>query len=125
MSANPDLKECHIDKAESSLVEFVAAIKQSFEDHRAELSKMPHENTADWAKNLLRSSQDVKCPDACRQQLIEDLRGFVKDVRKVFTKYERDLNSIPVDPIIQAGQVLLDRSGYEPPRSIPPRRMSP
>lgn len=127
MSTNPDLKECHIDKAQSSLVDFVATMKESFETNRKDLSGMANVDTCEWAKNLLRSSQDVKCQDVDRQKLIDDLRAFVKDVRKAFSKHQGDLGAIQVDPMIDAGRGLLERSGYEPPPrvSTPSRRMSP
>lgn len=126
MSANPDLRVCHIEKAEKSLVEFVAEMRASFDRHRNNLGAIAHEQAADWARNILRSSQDVKSPDAAQQERIEDLREFVKDIRKVFTKHGNSMHEVKPGPIIEQADALLDRAGcVEAPQPLPSRRMSP
>ena len=128
MSANPDLRVCHIEKAEKSLVDFVAEMRVSFEQHRNDLSAIPHEQAADWARNILRSSQDVKSPDEAQQGFIEELREFVKEIRKVFTKHGNSMHEVKPDPIIEHASALLTRAGYVETRTPfvppPPRRMS-
>ena len=115
MSANPDFKQCLIDKTQASLVDFVAGIQDAFRANENDLNDIPIDSTVDWARNVLRSSQDVKSPDPVRQALIDDLREFVKDIRKCFTKNANDLNDIPFSFVDDNATALLDRAGYVAP----------
>lgn len=109
MSANPNLKECRVDKAQDALADFVREIKSAFEINGDDLNNIPVDSTVDWSKSLLQGTQDVKSPDTERQALIDDLRHFVKDIRKAFTKHSDDLNEIPVDSTVEQASALLAR----------------
>jgi hypothetical protein len=111
MSLNPNLKECRVDKAQDALVDFVSEVKRSFEVHGEDLNNIPVSPTLEWAKSVLQGSQEVKCPDADRQLLIDDLRHFTKEIRKAFTKHSDDLNEIPIDRTLATATSLLTRAG--------------
>lgn len=126
MSENPNLKECRVDKAQDALVDFATEIKKAFEVHGEDLNNIPVNATLEWAKSVLQGSQEVKCPDADRQVLIDDLRHFAKEVRKAFTKHADDLNVIPVDRTLAAATALLTRAGVvEVAPTVQVRRPSP
>ena len=111
MSANPNLKECRVDKAQDALVDFTTEIKKAFEVHGEDLNNIPVNPTLEWAKSIMQGTQDVKCPDADRQLLIDDLRHFTKEIRKAFTKHSDDLNEIPIDRTLASATALLTRAG--------------
>lgn len=125
MSLNPNLKECRIDKAQEALVDFVLEVKNAFEANGDDLNNIPIDTTVDWAKSVLQGTQDVKSPDEARQVLIDDLRHFLKDIRKAFTKHSDDLNDIDISATLTRADDLITRSGaFAEPEVPAPRRPS-
>lgn len=120
--SNENFKDARLGKVEEGYFEFIAEVKSALGGAPGMPKDFDKDKFADWSRRILQGSLDVSTSDPNRQDRLEQMRRFAKDLRKALCRAEKDPRSF------RAGELSDRASGLlalrETP-AVPTRRLSP